>query len=305
MVYIVGVAAALLLGLGYVLQQRAAATMPQEDMLHLRLLLDLMRLPMWWAGIGSMILAELLSGLALQLATVAVVEPLLSANLLFALAFAAGMMRRRIKWQEAGGALLLSASLGVFLAVGQPHSSPAPDTSGALVALTVGVTIGAVGVLVVLGKQRGMVGESILLSTGAGLLYGLQDASTRSAFVVADHHGIAAMFVNPWVYVLIGAAIIGILLSQSAFKAARLDYSLPPIAAAEPITGILLGVSVLGDVVSFSVTGLAVESLCLVAMVAGVALIGRSPSLAAACVTPDCVPPADLSPVPALHAGSA
>ena len=326
MVYLVGVAAALLLGVGYVLQQRAAATMPQEDMLHLRLLLDLMRLPMWWVGIGSMVVAEALAGLALQMATVAVVEPLLSANLLFALAVAAGLMRRRIKWQEAGGAVLVSAALCVFLAVGQPHSSPAPETTGAVVALTVAVTIAAVAILVVIGKQRGLVGESILLSTGAGLLYGLQDASTRAAFVVADHRGVAAMFVNPWIYVVIGAAIIGILLSQSAFKAARLDYSLPPIAVAEPVTGILLGISVLGDVVSLSVTGIAMECVCLVAMVAGVALIGRSPNLAGACdpsaaaqtgedtgplpTVADCDPPVALtppvavSPVPASPADS-
>jgi hypothetical protein len=310
-VYVVGVAAALLLGVGYVLQQRAAARVPQDDLLRFRLLLDLMHIPMWWAGIGCMIAGEVLAGLALQLAAVAVVEPLLSTSLLFALALAATLNRQRIKWQEAGGALLVSAALGVFLAVGQPHSSPAPATTGPVVALTVGVTIGAVAVLVILGKQRGLVGESILLATGAGLLYGLQDASTRAAFVVIAHHGVAAVLVNPWLYVVIGAAIIGILLSQSAFKAARLDYSLPPIAAAEPVTGILLGISVLGDVVSFSVAGLALESLCLVAMVAGVVLIGRSPSLAAACepvvvVVPAPVSPAEaVSPVPALPADSA
>jgi NADH:ubiquinone oxidoreductase subunit K len=216
-VYAVGIAAALLLGVGYVLQQRAAVTVPQEDMLRLRLLLDLMRLPMWWAGIGAMVMGEILAGLALQMATVAVVEPLLSANLLFALGLAAAMSRQRIKWQEVCGALLVTAALGVFIAVGQPHSSPAPATTAPIVALTVGVTVAAVALLVLVGKRRGAVGESVLLATGAGLLYGLQDAATRAAFVVGDHQGIAAVFVNPWIYVLIGAAVVGILLSQSAF----------------------------------------------------------------------------------------
>jgi hypothetical protein len=36
----------------------------------------------------------------------------------------------------------------------------------------------------------------------------------------------------------------------------------------------------LGDEVSVSVVGLLVESLCLVAVIAGVAMIGRSPNLA-------------------------
>jgi hypothetical protein len=164
------------------------------------------------------------------------------------------------------------------------------------VVLAVCVVAGVAAALALIGRQRGLVGESVLFATAAGLLYGLQDASTRAALVVVDHHGIAAMFVNLWIYVVVGAAVFGILLSQSAFKAARLDYSLPPIAAAEPIAGIALGVSLLGDVVSVSVVGLAIEAVCLVAMVAGVALIGRSPSLA------NCAP---LNPAPEEPAGSA
>ncbi|MDP9094198.1 MAG: DMT family transporter [Actinomycetota bacterium] len=295
MVFFVGIAAALLLGLGYVLQQRVAATLPLEELLTLRLLLDLVRRPRWWVGVGCMVVGELLAGLALNLAAVAIVEPLLSTNLLFALAFSAALARQRIRWQEATGAIMLSAALGVFIAVGNPHSSPAPATSGIVIAVAVCTVVGVVALLVIVGKQRGLVGESVLLATGAGLLYGLQDAATRAALVVADHRGIAVMFINPWIYVVIGAAVIGILLSQSAFKAARLDYSLPPIAAAEPLAGIFLGVSLLGDVVSLSVPGLVVESICLVAMVGGVALIGRSSNLAAAtgAVNPAPAEPAD------------
>jgi hypothetical protein len=184
----------------------------------------------------------------------------------------------------------------VFIAVGNPHSSPTPDPNPAVITIAVCAVVGVVLLLVTVGKQRGLVGESVLLATGAGLLYGLQDTGTRAALVVTDEHGIATVFVNPWVYIVIGAAVLGILLSQSAFKAARLDYSLPPIAAAEPIAGIALGVSLLGDVVSVSVVGLLVESVCLVAMVVGVALIGRSPNLAGACEP--------LSPAPATPADS-
>lgn len=281
MVFLVGIMAALSLGLGYVLQQRVAATAPASELLSFRLLLVLMHRRMWWAGIGCMVVGELLAGLALQLAAVALVEPLLSTNLLFALAFAAALSRQRIRWQEVCGAIVLSAALGVFIAVGNPRSSPAPAPNTAVIMLAVCAVVLAVATLIAVGKRRGLVGESVLLATGAGLLYGLQDASTRAALLVADRHGIAPMFVNPWVYIVIGSAIAGILLSQSAFGAARLDYSLPPIAAAEPIAGIALSVILLGDLVSVSVLGLAVESVCVVAMVVGVSLIGRSPNLAA------------------------
>lgn len=280
MIYPVGIAAALCLGLGYVLQQRVACTMPISDVLHWRLLLDLMHRPLWWAGIGAMVVGQVLAGLALQLATVAVVEPLLSTNLLFALAVAAALSRQRIRWHEVSGAVLMSAALAVFIAVGNPRSSPAPDTSPVAISIAVSATAGAVLVLTLIAKKANLVVESILLSAGAGLLYGFQDAATRAAFVRLDHHGIVGMLLNPWIYLVVGAAALAILLSQSAFKTARLDYSLPPIAAAEPVAGILLGITLLGDVISFSIIGLAAEAASLAAVIGGVVLIGRSETLA-------------------------
>jgi drug/metabolite transporter (DMT)-like permease len=296
MVFLVGVLAALSLGLGYVLQQRVAARAPLSELLRVALILDLMRRPLWWAGLGAMVAGQVLAGLALQLATVAVVEPLLSTNLLFALIFAGLVNRMRIRWAEIAGAALLSAALGVFIAVGDPRSSTAPKPSDAVITVAVVAVLGAVSLLVLAATRRRLVVESVLLAVGAGLLYGLQDAATRAALLVVDHRGFGAIFLNPWVYVLVGAAAVGILLTQSAFKAARLDYSLPPIAAAEPVVGILLGVTLLGDRLSVSVLGLAVESLCLVTMIAGCVLIARSTNLSGG---------ARLSPVRAERADPA
>jgi hypothetical protein len=100
--------------------------------------------------------------------------------------------------------------------------------------------------LALIGKRRGMVGKSVLLATGAGILYGLQDASTRAALLQVNRHGLAHVFARLWIYLLVAAAVGAIMLSQSGFKAARLDFLLPPIAAAEPVTGIALGIALLG-----------------------------------------------------------
>jgi drug/metabolite transporter (DMT)-like permease len=286
MVYPVGVLAALLLGVGYVLQQRVAATAPLSELLRFELLWDLMHRPMWWAGIGCMIVGQLLSGLALQLATVAVVEPLLSTNLLFALAVAALLVRSKPTWREVGGAILLSSAFGVFLALGNPQSGSKREADTGPIVIAIASIAAAVAICIAVGKRRGLVGESMWLASGAGLLFGLQDVATRAALIEIDHRGVVALFLHIWVYVVIGSAVIGILLAQSAFKAARLDCSLPPITALEPIAGIALGIGLLGDTVSVSTGGLAAEFSCLAAMVVGVALIARSPSLAATCEVP-------------------
>ena len=122
--------------------------------------------------------------------------------------------------------------------------------------------------------------EAVLLASAAGILYGLQDVSTQAALIRFDDHGLRFLVNSPWAYIVLGAAVTGILLSQSAFRAARLDFSLPPTAVAEPIVGILLSLFILDDRLSVGPGELAVEALCLVAMVAGTILIGRSDMLA-------------------------
>jgi drug/metabolite transporter (DMT)-like permease len=297
-VFPVGVAAAFCLGLGYVLQQRAAARTTQADLVSWRLLFALMHNRAWWIGIGAMVAGQVLGGLALDLAAVTIVEPLLSASLLFAFAISAFLSSQRLRWHEVLGALLVSAALAVFLAVGNPQAVDHPRTNRAIVVLAVCVVAGVVLVLTLVGKRFGLIGKSILLATGAGILYGLQDASTRAAFNVINRHGLVHLFTRLWVYIVVAAAVVGIMLSQSAFKAARLDYSLPPISAAEPVAGIALGIALLGDTVSVSIPGLAAEAACLAAMIIGVILIGRSRTLAEVCVVTDDVRP-DESAEPA------
>lgn len=279
MVFVAGLLAALSFGLGWVLQQRVAAQAALAELLSWRLVLHLMRSRTWWLGIAAMICGQVLGALALQLGAVALVEPLLSTNLLFAFLIAGAMSRKRAQWHEIGGALLLSAALGVFIAVGNPSGPEHPRPSWDVGLIAVCVVGGVVLLLAAVAKSKGMTHlatEAVLLATGAGILYGLQDVGTQAALVRLDELGVRALVTSPWGYIVIGAAATGIMLSQSAFRAARLDYSLPPTAVAEPIVGILLGMFILEDSLSLGVGDLAVEVICLVAMIVGTALIGRS-----------------------------
>jgi hypothetical protein len=277
-VYLVGVAAAVCLGLGYVLQQRAAALTPIEELLSWRLLIDLLHKRIWLWGVASMVAGQLLGGLALQMASVALVEPLLSANLLFAFIIAAVLSDRQVRWHEVGGAVLMSLGLAAFLVVGNPHSTHNPHPSRIWIVIALIAVAGAVLVLVIVAKSQRLIAEAVLLSTAAGLLYGLQDAATRQSLLRADD-GVATMFVSPWAALVVGAAVVGLLLAQSAFKAGSLSHSLPPLTAAEPLAGIGLGVGLLADHVAVTPGRLAVEAACGAAVILGVYLIGRSRTL--------------------------
>jgi hypothetical protein len=129
-----------------------------------------------------------------------------------------------------------------------------------------------------LAKRTAPVVECTLLSVGAGVMYGLQDAATRGVIVFVKHHSLLALVPTMWPWVLLASATAGVLLTQAAFRAERLDWALPPTAAAQPIAGIVIGVTLLSDHLSASGVPLVFEALCLVAMLGGVLLIGQSPA---------------------------
>ncbi len=87
------------------------------------------------------------------------------------------------------------------------------------------------------------------------------------------------MFTTWAPYALVGAGAVGIWLMQSAFNAGPLPLSLPAIAAGEPLVGILLGVLVFGDRIQITPGELALQAAGIVALVAGVILVGRAPAL--------------------------
>lgn len=279
MVFLIGLLAAVSLGAGWVLQQRVASHAALSELLSYRLLWHLMHRRAWWLGIGAMVIGQLLGAYALNLATVSVVEPLLSTSLVFAFIIAAALSHERTRALEVGGAILVCAALGVFLGIGNPRSAPHPHPTLFTIILAVAVVAGVLAVLLSVARRQSLAAESVLLATGAGLLYGMQDLSTRACLLVVDHHGILALTTSPWPYILLGVAVTGLLLSQSAFRAARLDYSLPPTSATEPIAAIALAVTVLGDKLATSPADVALELLCVVAMVVGCVLIGRSATL--------------------------
>jgi drug/metabolite transporter (DMT)-like permease len=104
-VFVIGLAAAALLGVGWVLQQRATARSDRSELLSWRLLRELIGSWTWWAGIGAVAAGQSMSAWALQLGPVTLVEPLLASCLLFAFGVSAFTARRWLRWQELLGLL--------------------------------------------------------------------------------------------------------------------------------------------------------------------------------------------------------
>lgn len=278
MVFVLSVAAAIFLGVGWVVQQRVATQSQSGGLLSHEVLIGLIRSGLWWLGIAAMTIGQTLSSVALQFGPVSTVEPVLVASLLVAFAISAASGDQRPRWQEMAGPAILIVALVVFLTVGSPRQAKQPDPSWQAIL----IATAAAGVLALLVAGSGKllatapVVECTLLAVGAGIMYGLQDATTRGAIVFTHHHRVITVIHTMWPWVLLASATAGVLLTQASFRAGRLDWALPSTAAAQPIAGIVIGVVLLGDHLAATGLALAFESLSLVAMLGGVLLIGQS-----------------------------
>lgn len=272
----VALGAAVLLALGFVIQQRVAAEEPPNEVLRISLLLHLARRPRWLLGIAAMIGGQVLGATALSMADLGLVEPVLAANLLFALLISAAWTRRRLARREWLGALALAGGLAMFVVVAAPHGGKVLNLPWPNWALSMGAIVAVAAVLVACSRLGGEGIRASMLAAAAGVLFGLQDALTRRTLAVLPRHGIIAVITQWATYMLVAVAICALLLAQSAFEAAPLPASLPAITLAEPVTGIAFGASVFSEHIGLGPAPLAAEIVSLAVGGVGVWVIGRS-----------------------------
>ncbi|MEU1214217.1 DMT family transporter [Streptomyces sp. NPDC005791] len=278
LVLLLSVGAACCLGFGFVLQQDAARRAPLSDFLSPRLLLDLMRVPSWLAGLGLMVCGMALGALALGQGEVSVVEPLLATNLLFAMALSRHRTGQQLGKQGWGGLCLLAGGVAAFLLAGEPRGGEA--VSAPLRHwLVIGVVAGLAVILTGCARHPRTPGTPVLLGLAAGLLYGLQDALTRLSGERLADDGWTALMTTWQPYAVLVLGVTGLLLVQSAFEAGPLRMSLPALTAAQPLAGIVCGIGFLGDQVRTDTGALAWQAVGLAAIVAGIVLLGLHPAM--------------------------
>ncbi|MFC8950008.1 DMT family transporter [Streptomyces rochei] len=278
LVLVLAVGAACCLGFGFVLQQNAAQRAPLGDFLSPRLLLDLVRVPRWLAGMGLMVAGMALGAVALGGGELTLVEPLLATNLLFALALSRAQTGRPLGRQGWGGLVLLAGGVTAFIVAGEPRGGSAV-TDPVRHWLLIGVMLGLAVLLTACAGRARLTWGPTLLALAAGLVYGVQDALTRISGRRFSAGGPAELLTGWQPYAVVVLGVTGLILVQSAFETAPLRRSLPALTAAQPLAGIACGVGFLGDRLRTGPGALAWEAGGLVAVVAGIVLLGLHPAM--------------------------
>ncbi|WP_055575205.1 DMT family transporter [Streptomyces prasinopilosus] len=262
--------------LATVLQRKAALGVPRSDKLRAGLMLDLLRRPVWLAGILTMITAAVCQAVALATGPLTVVQPLFVLELPLTLAVATVLLRGRLS--RAGWAAAFAVVAG--LAVALTAASPAGNLTHVpmdrwIPALAVCATAIVALVLAALRRPQGRT-RAACFGLATALAYAMTAALMKASMHTLDDGGLTA-FLTAWQtygFALFGASALFLL--ENALQAGPLVASQPAITLGDAGVSLALGITVYSESVR-SGWWLLPQLLGVGLIVAGVLMLSRLP----------------------------
>lgn len=251
--------------------QRVAASAVPEDCGSVALLRRLLVDRRWLLGglIGTAALA--LHTLALGAGSVLVVQSVMAVGLVLALGLEAIRDRRPLLPRELGGAVLVVTGVAAVVAVGRPASAAEVAERVGVVPTCVAVVLTA---LALIGRSRKGVGgpaRARLLAAVGGACLAVDAVFLQAAATAARSP--AGWWSTELLIGLLGfagASMVGTLAVQRAYQAAPLRCVQPAVAATEPVTAFLIGVTLLHEGVRWGAVGFVVLVAGIAAIVTGI-----------------------------------
>jgi hypothetical protein len=259
------IVAAAVLGLSAAIDQRSTKKVKTREPLSPRLIVDLVKQPLWLIAIGANVVGFILQVVALAYGSLALVQPLLVCDLLFAVLIAWYLRQRdhepqpdmRLVWVGVG---ITTIGLAGFLAIGQPTPGNTQVKLYMLVWLAVGFVAIVGGCLMVANRNVDL--RPLALALACGVSYGV--AAFLIKLVTSEFGNLAALFTDWPIYLFAVVGPAGFILNQNALQQGTL---LAPVQAiisvADPVISIALGVAwldvrlrsspaaITGEVISF------------------------------------------------------
>jgi hypothetical protein len=270
------VGASTLYSLGIALQAMDAKEAPHEEHLRLALAWGLVRRARWLLGTALSVLGWPLQVVALLLAPLVVVQPTLAVGLLVLVFLAQRMLGEHAGFYEYAAMVAI-----VFGVLGTALSAPPRSSTHTSEQLTITLVLVGLGLASLLPYMLRMFMRTPAVVTilCAGLAYGWSGVATKLASDdLSQGHLVPAI---AWGLSTAAASGVGVLSEMSALQSRPAIQVAPLVFVTQTVVPIVLAPLLLGE--SFADTPLAglPLGLSLAVLIAGAALLARSPLLLA------------------------
>ena len=267
-----GLGAAIVFGMSSVAEQRSAKRVKTRRALSPQILLDLVRQPLWVIAIGGTVVGFALQVVALRFGPLALVEPLLVCDLIFAVLITS-YQRRLSDPVILGGVIATAAGVAGFLVIGHPSTGQSTVSFLVVLPLAAGLAACVAGCLAVARRSKDL--RPLALALACGICYGT--AAFLVKLVVSDVSAGLPHLLTDWpIYALAVVGPVGFVLNQDAFQQGTLLAPvLAIITACDPIVSIALAYLWLNEKLSSSPAAIAGQVISLVVMITGIVVLAH------------------------------
>ncbi|NIJ11746.1 hypothetical protein FHU38_002090 [Saccharomonospora amisosensis] len=247
---VLGFTAAFLFAASAALQRRAVIRAADTDARHraathrlpvLWLLRRMLKQRLWLLGWGTNLTGFASQATALHFGSVALVQPLLVTQLLFALPMASAAVRRWPSLRDWLSALAITGGVALFLAVeGAAPLGGEPDRGRLILALFIAVV--TVAVLVQAAQLAGPLLFTALIAASAGICYAMSAAMMKLTADSLAQRGVLATALDWPGYTLAVTTTCGLLLGQQAYASGSLSAAIAVMSIVNPGASFAVGV---------------------------------------------------------------
>jgi hypothetical protein len=286
---VTALAAALTFGISAVADQRSTKRVQTRQALSPKILSDLVRQPLWLIAVGANVVGFAFQVVALDNGSIALVQPILVCDLVFAVLIARSLSVRANRPRPPAkpvfiGVAATTVGVGAFLAVGQPSNGSTHVSPGIWPPLAVALIMVATLCLAVLPRNQNL--QPLALALACGINYGT--AAFLIKLVTEEFGGGPAQVFTNWpIYFFAVAGPAGFILNQNALQ--RGTFIAPVqaiITAADPVVSIALGIGFMDVRLRSSPAEITGEVVSLLVMTAGIVITTHFASHADSAVMP-------------------
>jgi drug/metabolite transporter (DMT)-like permease len=256
------------------LQQRAASARPKGEEMRLQLIVKLAQNRIWLAGIAMAFVSYGFQAVALALGPLALVQPLIVTELIFAIPISVRWRGGRLRRREWLAVLSVVTGLVVGIASAYPRGGDPLQPFSRWIYVLVAIGVIAAGAVLVGRFVRGPVRATLFALAGATVL-ALQSA-IFAATIALLRRDVLGTFVHWQPYALIVVSFLGLFLVENAYHAGPLAASMPVMDAALPLVGISIGVALFNEQVRTGALALTGTAIGLALLLIGIVLLDTS-----------------------------
>jgi drug/metabolite transporter (DMT)-like permease len=233
-----------------VLQRRAARELPAREAFRPALVRDLLRRPIWFGGIAALIAGFLFQAAALSKGGLALVQPLLTAELPITMILVARFSQTRLGPGGWGAVAAVTAGLALLLSTAAPTAgNRTPEPLDWMI--VAGGTVGAIAALVMIARLIGRFGDlrrAAVLGVAAGLGFAFTATFIKAVTKLLDR-GFLALFVSWPTYAMVITGLGTLFLLQNALQSGSLVAAQPALTVSDPVASVVYGVALFGETI--------------------------------------------------------